>query len=397
MHQAKTAVVAAAALAAVLCGTPAAAVELSQVAEAGYFFVGGEYVPAPAGGQIMRGQMYVQYQIPRDRRHREPVIMIHGTGQTGINFLATPDGRPGWAEDFLAQGYAVYVVDQPGRGRSGQFPEIYGRYSRFSAEQIEQMFTAPALHGLWPQARLHTQWPGGPGVRGNPSFDQYYASTLESVADPAATEALVLAANLALLERVGPAVLLTHSQSGVFGWKLADERPDLVRAIIAVEPNGPPFRDAAMVGGTDWYQESPAPARPWGVTRLPLRFEPPAADPAELRAVRQDAPDGPGLLRCWLQAEPARRLPNLAGIPVAVVTGEASFRATYDHCTARFLAQAGAAVEHIRLEREGVRGNGHMMMLEANSSGVARVLAAWLASRGARPAGAAPSPATIRR
>jgi hypothetical protein len=33
-----------------------------------------------------------------------------------------------------------------------------------------------------PQAALYTQWPGGPGVPGNPAFDQFYASQLESIA-----------------------------------------------------------------------------------------------------------------------------------------------------------------------------------------------------------------------
>jgi hypothetical protein len=31
---------------------------------------------------------------------------------------------------------------------------------RFSASQLEQRFTAPANFKLWPQAMLHTQWPG---------------------------------------------------------------------------------------------------------------------------------------------------------------------------------------------------------------------------------------------
>ena len=61
-----------------------------------------------------------------------------------------------------------------------------------------------------------------------------------------------------------------------------------------------------------------------------------------------------------------------------IVTGEASFRATYDHCTARFLAQAGVPVTHMRLEGEGIRGNGHVMMLERNSSEIAAAIHRWL-------------------
>lgn len=35
-----------------------------------------------------------------------------------------------------------------------------GTMSFFSAETIEQMFTATQDFDLWPQAALHTQWPG---------------------------------------------------------------------------------------------------------------------------------------------------------------------------------------------------------------------------------------------
>jgi hypothetical protein len=94
--------------------------------------------------------------------------------------------------------------------------------------------------------------------------------------------------------------------------------------------------------------------------------------------VREAAPDTPNHVRCWLQGSPARQLPRLKGIPIAIVTGEASFRATLDHCTSKFLTQAGVKNTHIRLENENVHGNGHMMMLEKNSSQVAQVLIRWI-------------------
>jgi pimeloyl-ACP methyl ester carboxylesterase len=347
-----------------------------SIARQGCFFTGGRYTE---DGQAMRGQSFVQFQVPAAETG-PPVVMIHGTGQTGTNFLMTPDGRPGWAEDFLRAGHAVYVVDQAGRGRSGQ-DTAHGPHARAPVDQVTRMFTDPASTALYPQATLHSQWPGGPGRPGNPAFDQFFASQLAYIADPAKTEAVVLGAHLELLERIGPAVLLTHSQSGVFGWALADARPDLVRAILAVEPNGPPFFDVTFRGGEDWYAESETRARPWGLTRLPLQFDPPAAEPGELVPERQAVPDGPGLVRCWVQRAPARRLPRLANIPIAVLTGEASYRATYDHCTVQFLAQAGATVEHLRLEEHGQRGNGHMLMLEANSAGISALLLRWLAAK----------------
>jgi pimeloyl-ACP methyl ester carboxylesterase len=346
------------------------------LARQGCFFTGGRYTE---DGQAMRGQCFVHFQVPAEETGL-PVVMIHGTGQTGTNFMTTPDGRPGWAEDFLAAGHAVYIVDQAGRGRSGQ-DTAHGAHARAPVAQVTRMFTDPASTALYPQAALHSQWPGGPGRPGNAAFDQFFASQVGYIADPAKTEAVVLDAHLELLERIGPAVLLTHSQSGVFGWKLADARPALVRAILAIEPNGPPFFDVTFQGGEDWYAEGSTPARPWGVARLPLSFEPPAASPDDLALERQEAPDGPGLVRCWVQRAPARQLPKLAGIPILVVTGEASYRATYDHCTVKFLAQAGAGVEHMRLEEHGERGNGHMLMLEANSAAISALLLRWLAAK----------------
>jgi pimeloyl-ACP methyl ester carboxylesterase len=180
------------------------------------------------------------------------------------------------------------------------------------------------------------------------------------------------------LEKIGPAILLTHSQAGVFGWKLSDARPDLVKAHIAVEPNGPPFYDVSFLGGKDWYKDSAQVGRAWGITRIPLTFNPPAASPAELAMARQEKSDAPELLRCWLQAEPARQLPRMKGVPTAIVSGEASFRATMDHCTSKFLTQAGVKNTHIRLENENVHGNGHMMMLEKNSHEIVPVFEKWL-------------------
>ncbi len=343
----------------------------------GYFFVGGKYVK-DGERQFMAGQMYVQHFSPAKVTHRWPVVMIHGTAQTGNNFLGTPDGRQGWANDFLSKGFDVYIVDQVGRARSGAAPESYGPYMRFSVHDLEEVFTGQENYKLFPQASLHTQWPGGPGVAGNPFFDQFYASQVESIANGVKTEELNNPAIIALLEKIGPAILLTHSQSGVFGWKVADMRPDLVKGIVAIEPNGPPFYDPTFLGGANWYKDGEKPARAWGITRVPLSFDPPASEPSQLGMVRENIPDNPNEVLCWLQASPARQLPRLKGIPIAIVTGEASFRATYDHCTAKFLTQAGVKNAHIRLENENVHGNGHMMMLEKNSSQIAQVLIRWI-------------------
>jgi hypothetical protein len=84
-------------------------------------------------------------------------------------------------------------------------------------------------------------------------------------------------------------------------------------------------------------------------------------------------------VRCWLQQEPARQLINLKHIPVLIVMSEASYHASYDHCTAQYLTQAGVKNTYVRLADVGIHGNGHMMMLEKNSDAIAGVMADWLA------------------
>lgn len=344
----------------------------------GYFFVGGQYVTV-GGKEIAAGHMFVQYHAPEQVTQPFPVVMVHGTAQTGVNFLGTPDGRPGWVARFVERGFAVYVIDQVGRGRSGDNPDAYGPYARLSTGDLESIFTGQERFDLFPQAKLHTQWPGGAGVKGNLAFDQFYLSQVPYIASALKSEELVNPALITLLEKIGPSVVLTHSQAGVFGWAVSDRRPDLVKAHVAVEPNGPTFFDIKFKGGSDWYERvSEARARPYGITRVPLRFEPPVSAPADLTVVQAEQPNRPDQIRCWLQAEPARKLPQLARVPAVIVTGEASFRATMDDCTAAFLAQAGAKPDRLALAEHGIRGNGHMMMLESNNREVADAIIGWI-------------------
>ena len=65
-------------------------------------------------------------------------------------------------------------------------------------------------------------------------------------------------------------------------------------------------------------------------------------------------------------------------MPILIVTAEASYHATYDHCTVKFLEQAGVHSTWIKLADAGIHGNGHMLMLEKNSSDIAELIARWL-------------------
>ena len=97
--------------------------------------------------------------------------------------------------------------------------------------------------------------------------------------------------------------------------------------------------------------------------------------------MRQEKADGSDVTRCWLQKEPARKLKNLAGIPVSVIMAQASYHAAYDHCTAAYLRQAGVRTAFIRLADRGIFGNGHMMMIEKNSDDIAGVIDEWIESQ----------------
>jgi pimeloyl-ACP methyl ester carboxylesterase len=258
---------------------PVPAVDQSAVAQRGYFYVGGKYVGEP-GKEIMQGQIYVEVLAPKDVRRPYPLVLIHGAAQTATNWMGTPDGRKGWAEYFVEQGYVVYMIDQPMRGRSAWHPGD-GATRMFTAKQEQFQFTAIETDGNWPQAKKHTQWPGdgaNKGKMGDPTFDAFYATQVETVISPEETQRRNQDAGAALLDKIGPAIVLTHSQSGPYGWLIADARPQLVKAVVAIEPAGPPF-EATIIGTGK--------TRPWGPTDIAIAYDPPVKDPSEIAVERE--------------------------------------------------------------------------------------------------------------
>jgi len=346
-------------------------------ARQGWLFAGGK-IAHDLPGSPMVGQLYAEYQLPAARRHRYPVVMIHGGRQTGTNFTGTPDGREGWAQYFVREGFAVYVVDAPGRGRAAYNRDAYGPLRPLDHEFALRQFVAPERYALWPQAHLHSQWPGE-AVPGDRTFDAFMASQQPGIADFALQQELMRDACAALLDEIGPAILLVHSQAGAFAWPVAQARPGIVKAILAIEPSGPPVHDIVALGAPEWFRDD-ARVKISGLGDLALAYAPAPAPGEELAFVRAPA-EGPDLPRCWLQQEPARRLVGLDSIPVLLVSGEASYHASYDHCTAAYLQQAGVEVDHVRLADVGIRGNGHMMMQEKNSDEIAELLVRWLSRR----------------
>jgi pimeloyl-ACP methyl ester carboxylesterase len=349
----------------------------ADIARTGFFYAGGKYAGAP-GKEVMDGAEYVEVMVPKKIRHPYPLVFFHGAGQTGTDWLQTPDGRPGWAYFFIKQGYTVYMVDYPARGRSAYVPEVDGGLTIRTAPNLEQIWTDLVAQGNWPQAKKFTQWPGdGPkkGKMGDPIFDNFAKTQVQFLTGGKQAQ-LNLDAHVALLDMIGtPVILITHSQGGEFGWQVADARPKLVKAILTAEPAGPPIKnvDIAKIA----YNANSS-SLSWGLTSLPLRYDPPVSDPSELQPVLEEKSEGPDVVACYLQKEPAHKLVNLKDIPVLDVSSEASYHRVFDSCIPKWLNQAGVKAQYVKLEDAGLRGNEHEMMLDKNSDEIAKFFASWI-------------------
>lgn len=167
----------------------------------------------------MVGQIYVEKLSPNPVPASAPlpIIFIAGAAQTGTNFLDTPDGRPGWASYFISRGHTVYLSDQPARGRSFSLPGEGSIGSIGSPNSVSDIFTDVASNGnQWPQAKLHTQWPGN-GRIGDPTFDAFYRSQMQFQMDRFISEEQNAQAYSALVDVVGDCYIISHSQAGAYG------------------------------------------------------------------------------------------------------------------------------------------------------------------------------------
>ena len=167
-------------------------------------------------------------------------------------------------------------------------------------------------------------------------------------------------------------LLITHSQSGPFGWQLGDTRPNLVKGIVSIEPGSSPFETYTGPPFAPGYLPD-FPPIPFGLTAIPLTY-----DPTLLHRKHVSAPNA-NVSPCILQAEPVRKLVNLARIPMLHIVGEASFHAIFEHCSADYLKQAGVDVDYVPLGEVGIHGNGHFSFMEKNNIEIAeKVVLPWL-------------------
>jgi pimeloyl-ACP methyl ester carboxylesterase len=316
-----------------------------ELEDDGSFFVGGTpmntgFPGAPAAGgaatpgQIIVNQMYVHYRIPKTS-NAIAVVMVHGSGHTGATFETTPDSREGWATYFLRKNFPVYVVDHSGRGRSGFDPTPVNRAKVEGNASLLPDFPIATRERAWSFFRLGATFPTPyPGTQfPMEALDQYFAQLVPNAENSLAGGGENTVKGLAaLLDRIGPAVVLVHSQSGAYGLDLIRARPSLVRAFVNVEGNCAPVAANEIASS---FGKVPFLAV-WGDN-----------------SVGAPGPNGN-----------ARR----------------------DGCASTISAikQAGGAATFLLLPDQGIKGNTHMMMLDKNNLVVADKIIEWINTSVAR-------------
>ena len=289
------------------------------------FTAGGVPAKVDPNGVYQVEQMYVQYFVPARQRGQLPLLMWHGGGLTGVTYETTPDGREGWLNYFLRQGWTVYNSDAVERGRSGwaMYPDIFPGEPVFLTKKdpFERFRIGDGPNSYDKDPAKMKALPGNQFP-----LEGYDNFTKQNVPRWTTTDEATVRAYIALVDKVCPCVVLAHSQGGPFAFRVAQARPDKVKALVLAEPAG---------GGT--------------------------------------------------MAEAAR----LKGTPIVALFGDHIAQdARWPGIKAnvlKFLDQVradGGQPEVIDLPAIGIRGNSHMLMMDRNNREVAAVIQQWLAAKG---------------
>jgi pimeloyl-ACP methyl ester carboxylesterase len=307
-----------------------------ELQDEGSFFVGGQPLrtnhpstaTGAAPGQIMTGQMYVQYRIPKTVE-RPAIVMVHGSGHTGVTYETTPDGREGWATYFARKNFPVYVVDHAGRGRSGFDPTPINRARTEGNAGSLPDVPLTTRERAWPNFRFGAAHPTPYPNLQFPldSLDQYFSQLVPNTETtlPGAG-ANTVKALAALLDKIGPAIVMVHSQSGAYGLDLVRLRSDKMRAFVDVEGNCGPL----------------------------------SADDVAKHFVK---------------------VPMLAVIgdnTVGAAGPNGDERRNACTTTVNTLQAAGGKAKFLLLPEAGIKGNSHMMMMDKNNLQIADLVIRWI-------------------
>ena len=210
---------------ALLSGCAMSDSKVLQIEEQGSFAVGGTVLTDSLGHTYHGDHAYVFYQRPVNAR-KYPLVFTHGVGQFSKTWETTPDGREGFQNIFLHRGFATYLVDQPRRGNAGRSTEEATIAPTFDEETWFNRFRV----GIWPNYFDNVQF-----ARNPETLNQYFRQMTPNIGS---VDFEVYAnAYAALIDQIGPSILVTHSQGGPVGW-LTLLKSNQVKAIVAYEPGG---------------------------------------------------------------------------------------------------------------------------------------------------------------
>lgn len=319
------------------------------ISSQGSFAVGGSVIENPgvydndnptSAGQSLHGDhLYAFYQVPTEARPF-PLLLWHGAFQSGRSWETTPDGREGFQTLFLRRGFPVYVIDQPRRGRAGN--STVG--ANVEPATYDQFFFDLFRFGAWPDYFEGVQFD-----RSDAAIDQFFRSVTPNTG-PYDAEVNAAAVS-ALVDRIGPSVLMTHSQAGGPGWLTAIRNAD-VAGIVSLEP-----------GSGFVFPEGETP-------------EPMPSSAGTLYAETVSSEDFAALTRIPIAVIYGDNIPEE---PTAE-RGKDNWRVRLD--MARLWVDAvnrhGGDATLILLPEEGVMGNTHFMMSDLNNIAVESLIADWL-------------------
>lgn len=340
--------------AALLLASPGAAMQPVLLEAQGSFFAGGTVRtaegayrgnddPRDLSGETLHGDhAYVFWQRPAHAR-RLAMVFLHGAGQSGKTWETTPDGRDGFQNLFLEKGWAVYVADQPRRGRAGRstVPETIG------AVPDDQLWYNNFRIGVWPETLPCASVPDTDAWR-----DQFFRQMTPNTG--AYNEDVISRAMAAVFEKTGPGVLVTHSQGGGPGWRTAILSCN-VKGVIALEPGTFPFPEGEMPETED--TSSPFPAAG--------------------------------------QSVPMEDFLRLTKIPILVLFGDNipekrtevwgldnwRVRLRLARRWADTVNRYGGDAQVVALPETGLHGNTHFLMSDLNNRDVADFMERWMESR----------------
>jgi pimeloyl-ACP methyl ester carboxylesterase len=332
-----------------------------MIQEQGSFAAGGTVVTVPgtfdpikqgafnpagpdSAGQTLHGDhAYVFYQVPVNAR-KLPLVFWHGHGQSAKTWETTPDGREGFQNIFLRRRFPVYLIDQPRRGRAARSTQPID----MKVTPDEQLWFGIFRLGVWPDL-----FPGVQFSRDPEALNQFFRQMVPNTG-PFDMEVNSDAMS-ALFDRIGPGILVTHSQSGTLGWRTAIKNRN-VRAIASYEP-----------GGNFVFPEREAP-------------EPMTHAGGTLRAVEVPLSDFMLLTKIPIVVYYGD---NIAEKP-SVNPGEDQWRVFLD--MAKLWRDAvnrrGGDVTLVSLPELGIRGNTHFPMSDLNNLQIADLLSQFLAQKG---------------